>query len=240
MTTTEFATLQSNNPGFDAPFGGGIYSQPQLKAADLDFTLEGGEKIVGPGMVMGWGDVGSDTYTAAWRYAYPLDPNVVGQTLTATVCPPRFALNGAQMNSIGFGLTDGAGRVRTWTWKVAAVANPAVNTIAWNQNWNVSIGPILGMIPPAVPPDPGSAVDVATGFITVVPIYFNQPGFNPANVMFLDGYENGGAAAVMPVPPGGIPNVAMWNWWRNVIVTPEPATLALLAMGALAILRRRR
>ena len=34
-----------------------------------------------------------------------------------------------------------------------------------------------------------------------------------------------------------------WNWWAqvdNVGVTPEPGTLALLAVGAMGVIRRRR
>ncbi|MAE66585.1 MAG: hypothetical protein CMJ18_20130 [Phycisphaeraceae bacterium] len=55
-------------------------------------------------------------------------------------------------------------------------------------------------------------------------------------------YENGGAPInAMPVPPGGIPNVPLWNWWQNVVVTPEPASVALmLGAAALTLVRRRR
>ena len=245
MTTTEFSDLVSDNLGFDAPFSGGIYSEPLLQsAADPDYLLESGESISGPGLYMGWGTVDQDTHTAAWRYEYPLDPNIIGQTLTLTVNPPRFVASGAQMNAIGIGFTDLLGFTRTWTWNTAAAAVPATSTIAWNQNWNVSIGPIAGPIPPAFP-GPASATDKATGLTVVPPIFFSSPAFNPATAMFLDAYENGGAPVnAMPLPNGGIPNVALWNWWQNVVVTPEPGSMALLCGAAIPALlmrgRRRR
>ncbi|MHC4563907.1 MAG: PEP-CTERM sorting domain-containing protein [Planctomycetota bacterium] len=32
----------------------------------------------------------------------------------------------------------------------------------------------------------------------------------------------------------------MWNWWGNLVVTPEPTTMCLLGLGTLGLLRRRR
>ena len=254
MTAAEFTDLQTANPTGSPFTWPGTYSTPELAVADGGgYALDGGETLDGPGLVMGWGTADGSDYTAAWRFEYPLDPNIVGQTLTLTVCPPQFAQNGAQMNSIGIGFTDVAGLTRTWTWGCGPVAIPAASTIAWNQNWNVTIGPILGVMPPAVPPDPGSAVDKATGLITVPPIYFGvgagppfgpiaPPTFNPMMAMFLDAYENGAAIAPpgMPLPPGGLPNVPLWNWWQNVVVTPEPTTLVLLCGAGLPMLLRRR
>lgn len=253
MTADEFSDLKSVNPT-GAPFTwSGTYSTPELAVATASsYPLEGGETLNGPGLVMGWGQADGQDYTAAWRFEYPLDPNIVGQTLTLKVCPPQFAMSGAQMNSIGIGFTDAGGLTRTWTWACGATANVALNRIAWNQNWNVTIGPILGVIPPAVPPDPGSAVDQATGLITVAPIYFGvgaggpfgppaPPTFNPMMAMFLDAYENGvGVLGPMVLPPGGIPNLPLWNWWQNVVVTPEPTTLVLLCGVAVPLLLRRR
>ncbi len=259
MTAAEFSSLTPASPTgspFDWP---GTYSEPTLAAVDLTlpFPLEGGEELNGPGLVMSWGSADTNDYTAAWRFEYPADPNIVGQVLTATVCPPQFTVAGGQMNSIGFGFTD-AGvpgvsppQIRTYTWGCAAVANPATNTIAWNQNWTITIGPVLGAMPPAFPPDPASAVDQATGLTTVAPIFFSAgagapfgppppPTFNPTTVMFLDAYENGGMAGSVAVPPGGLPNVALWNWWQNVVVTPEPTTMVLLCGAGIPMLLRRR
>ena len=261
MTPVEFGDLKADNPGTGSPFDWpGNYSEPELYVAEGGgYPLDSGETLDGPGLVMSWGEPTGGEFTAAWRFEYPLDPNIVGQTLTATICPPQFAASGAQMNSVGFGFTDagmpgpqGWGpQVRTYTWNVAAAANAATNTIAWNQNWNVTIGPVLGMMPPAPPPDPATAVDQATGATVVAPIFFSSgaggpfgppgpPFFNPGTVMFLDAYENGMGAGSMALPPGGLTNLPLWNWWGNVVVTPEPGTISLLALGALAILRRKR
>ena len=253
MTAAEFSSLTPGDPTnspFDWP---GTYSEPELAATTASlYPLEGGETLDGAGLVMGWGPADGSEYTAAWRFEYPLDPNIVGQTLTLTVCPPQFAANGAQMNSIGIGFTDIAGLVRTWTWGCGPVAIPAASTIAWNTNWNVTIGPIAGAQVPAPPPafGPASATD---GVTPVAPVIFSAgagppwgpppPGvFNPAMAMFLDAYENGAAVAPpgMPLPPGGIPNLPLWNWWQNVVVTPEPGTMAVLGLGGLVTLLRRK
>jgi len=254
LTTAEFSDLQADNLGFDAPFVG-TYIAPELAAVDADsYPLEGGETLEGPGLVMSWGDEQTPAeYTAAWQYVYPADPNIVGQTLTVTLCPPQFGASGAQITSVGIGFTDNIGLVRTWTWNVAGAV--AANTIVWNQNWNVSIGPIAGVLPAVPPgiPGPASATDQATGVISVTPIFFSAgtapavapavagpPFFNPLMAMSIEGYESGLFASGMALPPGGTPNLPLWNWWGNVVVTPEPTTMSLLAIGPLAILRRRR
>jgi len=239
VTASKWSDLQADNSGFDLEYLG-EYNEPLLGVTDATgYLLDGGETIDGPGLVMGWGDTPAGDYTAAWQFEYPQDPNVIGQTLTAGMIAPQWAANGVQMNRIAIGLQDAGGFLRTWTWRTALVANPATNTIAWNQLWNVSIGPIAGMIPPAVP-GPASATRAGT---VVNPLFWSQPAFNPATVMFILGIENGNIlnpAAVAPVPPGGFANMPMWNWWQSMVMTPEPGTLSLLAIGSLALLRRRR
>ena len=142
------------------------------------------------------------------------------------------------MNSIAIGLQDGMNRLRTWTWLCGPAANPLASTIAWNTLYNVSIGPIT-----AAGPDPGNAVDAVVPGAPIPAIYFSNAGFNAANVISILGIENGNLAAPAasaPLPPGGLTTFAMWNWWQNMTVTPEPTSMGLLAIGALALLRRRK
>jgi len=241
MTAVEFGALDTANPGAPPFSWAGTYSEPTLDAVlGGGYTLEdSGETLDGPGLVMSWGDEGGGDFTAAWRFDYGVDPNIIGQVLTATICPPKVTSNGMAMTSVGFGFTDAAGLTRTYTWNVGPATIPNTNTIAYNQNWNVSIGGILGTMPPAIPPDPASAVDAATGLISVTPIFFDG-GFNPATALFLDAYESGTLVGGTVIPPGGLTAVPLWNWWGNVVVTPEPATMSLLALGGLAVLRKRR
>ena len=51
-------------------------------------------------------------------------------------------------------------------------------------------------------------------------------------------YENGILAGNASVPANGLGPLN--NYWDHIVVTPEPATMSLLAVGALAILRRKR
>jgi hypothetical protein len=243
MTAAEFTALTPGDPT-DSPWDWtGDYSEPQLHAYGGGHTLDaneaGPDETLDAGLVMSWGDTVEGDYTAAWRFDYGVDPNIVGQTLTATICPPKILANGAQMTSVGFGFTDINNLTRTYTWNVGPAAIPLTNTIAWNQNWDVSIGAILAMPPIINGPDPAAAVDNATGLISVAPIFFDG-GFDPTKAIFLDAYENGPQVAATIIPPGGLTAMPLWNWWGNVVVTPEPATMSLLALGGLAVLRRRR
>ena len=54
----------------------------------------------------------------------------------------------------------------------------------------------------------------------------------------LEFYENGLLAGNISVPANQAPGLN--NYWDHINITPEPATMSLLAIGALAILRRKR
>ena len=54
----------------------------------------------------------------------------------------------------------------------------------------------------------------------------------------LEFYENGVLAGSQNVPGWGGPGLN--NYWDHITVTPEPATLVLLDLGAAAVLLRKR
>jgi hypothetical protein len=224
----------AQNPSFYAPTEPYTYSP----VTPVLYVYEGAghPDINEPGLVMAWGETtpSGTNYAGAWQYDYPLDPNLLGTTLFVSVLPPQQGGVG-QINSVGVGLLDGAGFIRSWTWNCAAVVGPG--TIAWNQLWNLSMGPI-GL----VPPDPAGATPAGGGPVIAPAAWFSHALFNPANVVSILAYESGQVVGGWVPPPGwlGGPLPLVWNFWGGVEVIPEPgaAGLALLAAG-LALRRRR-
>ncbi len=155
-----------------------------------------------PGLVMVWGDpaVSEGSHSSAWTYAYPDDPDLSSATITITVKPP------CGMNVVSFGMQDINGNIRAWYWNVAAAPGPG--TLQCGVPTPVSVnGALTGV---------GAATPAAAG-------YMNNPGFDITKVQNFIVDENynwvGGAT---PVPPPGQPIPRMWNYWYDVIVTPNP------------------
>ena len=172
------------------------------------------------GLVMAWGnpDLSDGNYASAWIYEYGEDPDLSNSTLTIQVEPP------CGITTISIGLRDINLRTRSWTWNVA----PA------------------GALPPLPPgtlqcSDPTGAtarhtikINLAmTGVAAANPVansysnYNSPPNMPPAfsikNVQALIFDENANIAAQVPVPPPGQNDPRPWNYWLNLVVTPNPS-----------------
>ncbi|MBN2449379.1 MAG: PEP-CTERM sorting domain-containing protein [Lentisphaeria bacterium] len=225
----------ANNPAFYPGSGEGLYGEvPMVYSTPELYVWEGGggggDEPEDAGLVMAWGEPSTSTgYTGAWQYDYTLDPNLIGTTLVCNVLPPQVGGMG-QVTSVGLGLVDNAGFIRSWTWNCGAQVGPG--TIAWNTLWNLSIGAVTPL-----GPDPAWATD---GVNWVVPAYFSHAQFSPANVLSIIAIESGQVVGTM-IPPGGPgPLPVLWNFWGGAGVVPEPGTAGLLICAALGLLRRRR
>jgi hypothetical protein len=184
------------------------------------YTPVPGDGISDPdgGMVMGWGDGKNVEYCAQWLYGYKEeDPSLIGLTLTAQV----FAPNG--INSISVAIIDNLGFTRSWDWNVtpAGGAGPLFNNVKNTVSITVAGFGMGG---------PGEATPVATSFF--------DNGVNPATITTLGADENGNWVRFTQLNPvTGQPGP--WNYWYSWKVVPEPATIGLLALGALVFLRKR-
>jgi hypothetical protein len=55
-------------------------------------------------------------YVGGWRYDFPVDPNLLGTMLLVDARPPAISpATGVMINTLGIGLVDNVGRVRSWT-----------------------------------------------------------------------------------------------------------------------------
>ena len=88
-------------------------------------------------------------------------------------------------------------------------------------------------------PVPGSATVIGgPAGLLIGPNYLIGGNNNLTQVAKLEFYENGVLAGNVAVPAGAQPGLN--NYWDHITVTPEPATLSLLVLGGLALIRRRR
>ncbi|MGB2754528.1 MAG: PEP-CTERM sorting domain-containing protein [Phycisphaerae bacterium] len=222
--------------------GGGTYLGGEIP--DVTYTLP-------PGMGMEWAiDLTSSvdtSYIAGWKYTYGADPNLQGQTLWMDANPPLVSpATGFVINTLGIGLVDINGATRSWTFNcLAAPGNGALGRNMINdvliyvaaQNAGGVGDELHHVIPPPFPlpwPPGPPPWDVA--------LFSDPNGFDPTQCVSIVGLENGVVpknGSIVAPPPGGTGRSA-WNWWGVMQVTPEPATLALLGLGAVATLIRRR
>ncbi len=154
-----------------------------------------------PGLVMAWGSPTqtSGSYSSAWQYQYPADPDLSNVTINITVLPPPW------INVVSFGMKDINGNIRAWYWNVAAAAGP---------------GTLAAGVPTAISIDT-SQVGVGTANPNAAS-YANNPAFDITHVQTLIVDENANWVAGQGVPPPGQTISKMWNYWYNLIVCPNP------------------
>jgi hypothetical protein len=162
----------------------------------------------GGGLVMAWDADGSsadNSYSSAWVYVYPQDPDLSDCTITISVLAPQFDNNGNQINAVSFGMRDNNGLIRSWYWNVGAPGDP----LQWGVLTTVTINTAV--------PGVAAASPVASG-------YASNPGFNILMVVDFIVDENaiwvGGPA---PVPPPGTVDAKPWNYWYDLSVTANPS-----------------
>ncbi|MHC4742923.1 MAG: DUF7901 domain-containing protein [Planctomycetota bacterium] len=156
-----------------------------------------------PGLVMalGTGDEPEGSYTSLWVYKYPTDPDLSNATITITVLPPP------SVNVISFAMRDINGNIRGWYWNVSPPGPP-----------------VPGMLPSGVP----TAVNIntsLTGIAAASPTatsYTSNPAFDITKVQdFLVDENWNWVGGPQNVPPPGQTVPRMWNYWYDLIVTPN-------------------
>lgn len=178
----------------------------------------GGGGVLEPsdaGLVMVWGDdptgqLPDGDYGAAYLYDYGEDPDLSNCTITVTVTAPQFdPIFGSQINQVSLGLKNQppiGGAIRAWHWKCGSVGSGA--PIIWNTPTTIKINTAKTGLTAANP--------TATG-------YMSNPLFNLTTVQWIIVDENAtwvGGPQNAPPPGGGIPG--MWNYWHNLVVSPNP------------------
>jgi hypothetical protein len=155
-----------------------------------------------PGLVMAWGDPQSAdnaSQSSAWRYRYPDDPDLSGATITVTVLPPCW------INVVSFGMRDINGNIRSWYWNVGAAAGPGMLQCGVPTTISINAG--------------GFGVAAAT---PAAASFMNNPAFDITKVQDFIVDENGTwVGGPQPVPPPGQTVPRLWNYWYDIIVTPN-------------------
>jgi hypothetical protein len=150
---------------------------------------------------MAWGDdqMQDGNYGSGWRRRYPNDPDLSNVTINITVLPP------CGISAVSFGMQDINGNIRAWYWNVAPAPGPG--TLQCGVTTAITIDTALGGIAAATP---------------AAASYMNNPLFDITQVLDLLVDENwtwvGGA---QPVPPPGQVVARMWNYWHDLIITPN-------------------
>lgn len=128
-----------------------------------------------------------------------------------------------------------------------------VQTFAYSGSWNMTQanGPFAG--PGGTPASsPDVSVSAVGNTVTIVASLASL-GLSPGNIVFFDAFTSGGGGGDSAIDSLANPNQSVNDWGvpysfgpgtnapeLTYLVVPEPATLSLIGLGALALIRRRR
>jgi len=177
------------------------------------------------GLYMAWGqsDGVEERRAAAWDYEYRQDPNLNGMTIDFSVFPP------VRSTFFSLNLIDANGNYREWIWHAGdpgELPPGQWSTLSINPATGASNWPTFGGSP-FIHNVPGFSFDLSSIQI----LRFNE------NIWSTPGFP--------PGPMGNVPDGWVWNAWNHVEVSPEPGTLVIWSLLAVAGLgygwwRRRR
>ncbi|MCK5606102.1 hypothetical protein KAR91_29655 [Candidatus Pacearchaeota archaeon] len=159
---------------------------------------------------MSWEPDGSsadNSYSSAWEYVYPQDPDLSNCTITLTITAPQFDTGGNQITTVSFGMKDINGLIRSWNWACGPPASGA--PIIWNVPTTVNINTAATGV--------GASIPMASG-------YMSPTTFDITQVITLIVDEN--ATWIGPgisVPPPGTTLQRPWNLWADLLITKNPS-----------------
>lgn len=156
-----------------------------------------------PGLVMAWENPTPqpplNSFSAAWKYKYPVDPDLTNSIITVTVHPPCRSIT-----AVSLGLKDINGNIRAWYWDVNVPGG-----LPCGVGTAISIDTSIAGLAAATPTAAG---------------YMSDPGFDITQVVEIWFDENAVWMAGTPVPPPGTTTPKAWNYWYDLTVTPKPTT----------------
>jgi hypothetical protein len=230
----------SNNLIADPTLTFGVSSLPDFTPDTLQMSWEA--------------DVPDGEAQAGWELVFGADPDLTNQTISLDIQPP-----GGWVDPIGQPAPPGPPStfVGILSAEVRALDNNGVLAGGWGFNtdragWvplaqdplalglaslenNVQNSVIISV---GTGPAAGSANVVNTQGAWIAPNYLVNGNNNWANILTLQFFENGVLQGGQTVIPGQT-QPGLNNYWRNIKVTPEPASLTLLGACGLVLLTGR-
>ena len=185
---------QYRDPG-SPPYPSHSFAAPELVAMSGDICGTD-NRLPSSGLLMMWASpsIPAGSYSSAWKYRYPQDPDLTNVIITVTVNPPC-----AGINVVSLGLVDVNGNIRAWYWNVPG-ALPCGVASAVSVDTSVA--------------GAGAATPVATA-------YASNPAFDITQVETVLFDENCQWVAGAGVPPPGQTVPRPWNYWYDLTITPK-------------------